>query len=298
MKMHRTLSLFLVSSCLLISLPAQQGRPEPNLPEGTRVLKDLPYVENEEKRHERHKLDLYLPANGTNLPLLVWVHGGAWMGGNKERPPALPLLREGFAVASINYRLSQHAKFPAQLEDCKAAIRWLRAHAGEYGINPERIGAWGASAGGHLVALLGTTGDTKEFEVGENLDHSSSVQAVCDFFGPSDFLQIGKMPSDLDHDAPDSPEAKLIGGAIHDEKEKARRANPIIYITESDAPFLILHGDRDRTVPINQSELLQEALEKQGVESTFHVVKGAGHGFSGPEIARMVREFFGKHLKQ
>jgi acetyl esterase/lipase len=264
------------------------------LPEGTRVERDLAYVPN---GHERQRLDLYLPATGTNLPLIVWIHGGAWMGGSKERPPGLRFLKEGYAVASLNYRLSQHAKFPAQIEDCKAAIRFLRSNAARHGIDPKRIGVWGASAGGHLVALLGTTGDVKEFDKGKDLEVSSNVQAVCDFFGPSDFLQMNRMPSDINHDAPDSPEAKLIGGAVHDNKEESARANPITYISPADAPFLILHGDQDRTVPINQSELLHEALKKAGVESAFHVVKGAGHGFSGPEIQEMVRKFFEKHLK-
>lgn len=266
-----------------------------NVPEGTRVLRDVPYVANQ--AHERQKLDLYLPPGAGRRPLIVWVHGGAWLAGSKDGTPALPLLKDGFAVASINYRLSQHARFPAQIEDCKAAIRWLRAHAAEYGFDPDRIGVWGSSAGGHLVALLGTAGDAKEFDVGENLGVSSRVQAVCDFFGPSDFLQMDKMPSDIDHDSPNAPEARLIGGAVQENKEKAARANPITYISAGDPPFLIMHGDADRTVPINQSQLLDEALRKAGVESGFHVVKGAGHGFSGPEIMARVREFFRRTLK-
>ena len=118
-----------------------------------RVLRELAYVTN---GHDRQKLDLYLPKNPTNAPLIVWVHGGAWRSGSKERTPAQIFVEEGYAVASINYRLSQHAVFPAQIEDCKAAIRWLRVHAKEHGYNPDRIAAWGSSAGGHLVALLGT----------------------------------------------------------------------------------------------------------------------------------------------
>jgi acetyl esterase/lipase len=281
-----------IASTFLRGAESRQGAPD--LPEGTQVVRDQAYVAN---GHERQRLDLYTPAGGTRLPLIVWVHGGAWLGGSKDRSPALSFLKEGYAVASINYRLSQHATFPAQIEDCKAAIRWLRANAGKYGIDPERIGVWGSSAGGHLVALLGSAGDVKTFDQGDNLGVSSRVQAVCDFFGPSDFLQIGKMPSDINHDAPDSPEARLIGGAVHENKEKAERANPITYVTRDDPPFLILHGDKDRTVPINQSELLHGALKKAGVNSTFHVVEGAGHGFGGPEIQAMVRAFFEKHLR-
>jgi len=135
--------------------------------------------------------------------VIVWVHGGAWLGGSKDRCPALSFLRDGFAVASVNYRLSQHALFPAQIEDCKAAVRWLRAQATTYMLDPDRIGVWGASAGGHLVALLGTTGDVKEFDTGGHLAHSSRVQAVCDFFGPTDFTRMSQFPSTMDHDAPD-----------------------------------------------------------------------------------------------
>ncbi len=227
---------------------------------------------------ERQTLDLYLPSTGTNLPLIVWIHGGGWLEGSKEKPPGLGFLKHGFAMASINYRFSQDAIFPAQLIDCKAAIRWLRAHALENGIDPGRIGVWGASAGGHLVALLGTTGDVKEFDQGENLGVSSRVQAVCDWFGPTDFTQMTNYPSDIKHDAPDSPEARLIGGPISKNIEKAERANPIHYITKDDPPFLIMHGDKDPAVPLEQSQLLADALQKAGVPVTFHVVPGGGHG--------------------
>lgn len=263
------------------------------LPEGTRVIRDLGYVTN---GHPRQKLDLYLPAQGTNLPLVVWIHGGAWLAGSKEQCRALPLLKEGFAVASVNYRLSQHAIFPAQLEDCKAAIRWLRAHARLYGIDPDRIGVWGESAGGHLAALLGTTGDITEFDTGENLDVSSRVQAVCDWFGPTDFIQMNRFPEGQNHNAPASPESRLIGGPILENKDKARRANPITYVSKDDPPFLIMHGDKDRVVPINQSELLAEALKSAGVKVTFHVVGGAGHGFGGEGNHKLVRDFFVQHL--
>jgi acetyl esterase/lipase len=139
-------------------------------------------------------LDLDTPQKAKQVPLIVWIHGGAFLFGSKEGFPVEPVplhfLLEGYAVASINYRLSLEAVFPAQLEDCKAAIRWLRAHADEFGVDPNRIGVWGASAGGNLAALLGTTGEVRDFEVGENLDYSSRVQAVCDFYGPTDFLQM------------------------------------------------------------------------------------------------------------
>jgi acetyl esterase/lipase len=261
------------------------------LPEGARTLLNIAYVPN---GGERQMLDLYLPATGTNLPLIVWIHGGGWTGGSKEKPPGLRFLRHGFALASINYRLSQDALFPAQLIDCKAAIRWLRAHATENGINPNRIGVWGASAGGHLVALLGTTGDTKEFDTGENSGVSSRVQAVCDWFGPTDFT------SELKQESLDSLEARLIGGPISQNLQKAQRANPIHYISKDDPPFLIMHGDKDPVVPLHQSELLADALKKAGVEVTLRVVPGGEHG--GPEFRKLEQLdrlflFFEKSLK-
>src|SRR5262249_33215164 len=163
------------------------------------------------------------------------------------------------------------------------------------------IGVWGASAGGHLVALLGTTADVKELEgKGSNPKVSSRVQAVCDLFGPTDFLRIaGQSGKDttIKHDAPASPEAKLLGGPIADNPDKAAKANPITFITKDDAPFLIFHGDKDTTVPVGQSQILHEALQKAGLESTLVVVKGAGHGpgINTPRYFQQTLDFFDRH---
>jgi acetyl esterase/lipase len=282
--------VFLVAS----AAPAQ--RRQPRLPEGTKAHRNLEYVKG---GHERQRLDLYVPEKaGGPLPVIVWIHGGAWLAGSKEGGgPALPFAGKGYAVASINYRLSQHAIFPAQIEDCKAAIRWLRAHAKKYHLDPDHIGVWGASAGGHLVALLGTSGDVKELEgKGGNADQSSRVQAVVDWFGPTDFTRMGSS-----HDGPQSPEARLLGGPVQENKDKAARANPITYVSKDDPPFLILHGVNDRTVPFNQSELLVEALKKAGVKVTFQPVKGAGHGgreFQSAANRKLIEEFFARHLKK
>lgn len=254
--------------------------------------------------HERHKLDLYLPekANGP-MPLIIWVHGGGWQNGSKDGCPPLRggYIERGYAVASINYRLSGHAVFPAQIEDCKAAIRWLRAHAKEYGLDAKRFGVWGSSAGGHLVALLGTSGEVKEFDVGAHLDQSSRVQAVCDYYGPTDFTVFVSTPGYERHATADAPEAKSIGGAVLENKAKAARVNPITYVSKDDPPFLIVHGDQDPTVPINQSQLLFEALKKTGVSAHFHTIHGAGHGgpgFAGQDISGMVSTFFDQRLKK
>jgi len=260
------------------------------------LIKNVEYVPG---GHERQKLDIYRPVERGESPppLIIWVHGGAWQGGSKENCPAWRFTKRGYIFASINYRLSQHAVFPAQIEDCKAAVRYLRANAGKYGFDPNHFGAWGASAGGHLVALLGTTGDVKEFEKGENLNVSSRVQAVCDYFGPTDFTLISRFPSTMDHNAPDSPEAKLIGGPIQENKDKCKRANPITYVTKDDPPFLIVHGNKDPLVPHNQSEILLEALKKAKVEAKLHIVEGGGHGFKDPAIEKMVEDFFDSRLK-
>ncbi|MHC4741763.1 MAG: alpha/beta hydrolase fold domain-containing protein [Planctomycetota bacterium] len=259
--------------------------------------KDIEYVPN---GHERQKLDIYLPENRGEepLPLIIWVHGGAWRAGSKQNCPAKRFVSKGYAVASINYRLSQHAIFPAQIEDCKAAVRYLRANATKYGFDPDRFGVWGSSAGGHLVALLGTTGEVKEFDKGTNPQVCSRVQAVCDYFGPTDFTRMSSFRSRMDHDASDSPESKLIGGAIQENKDKCMRANPITYVSKDDPPFLIVHGDKDPLVPHNQSVILHEALQKAGVKVKFHTVPGGGHGgFRDPAIDEMVDEFFEKTLK-
>jgi acetyl esterase/lipase len=273
--------------------------------------KDLAYVT---QGSSSQTLDLYAPKKAKNVPLIVWIHGGAFLFGSKEGSPLEPiplhLLLEGYAVASINYRLSPEAVFPAQLEDCKAAIRWLRAHADEFGTDPNRIGVWGASAGGHLAALLGTTGEVRGFDVGENLGYSSCVQAVCDFYGPTDFLRMDahRLPDGQIHDAPDSPESKLVGAPIQDNPDKVRRVNPITYASKGAPPFLIVHGILDRLVPFNQSQLLTDALEAVGTPVQFHPVEVGGHGqyfgagggcglYADPEVAPMVKAFFATYLK-
>ena len=275
----------------------RNGWERASLPEGVITHRDLAYVAN---GHERQKLDLYLPKDSTNLPLIINIPGGAFRAGSKEQGVPLDYLRQGYAVASINYRLSQHAKFPAQIQDCKAAVRWLRAHSGEYRLDPNHFAAWGASAGGHLAAMLGTTGDTKEFDVGENLEQSSRVQAVVDYFGPTDFLQMDahRPPGGQIHDSANSPESELIGGALQENQDKAAKANPIAYVTKNAPPFLICHGDQDMLVPHYESELLEAALKRAGVPATFYTVKGAGHGrFNDPRVPEMTREFLAKELK-
>jgi acetyl esterase/lipase len=258
---------------------------------------DLAYVS---AGHPRQQLDLFLPEAGEIFPLIIWVHGGAFRMGSKTDDVPLEYLEHGFAVASLNYRLSQHAIFPAQIEDVKVAVRWLRAHAEQYQLDPSRFGAWGASAGGHLVTLLGLTGNTSTFNIGEYLDISSQVQAVVDHFGPTDFLQMDtqRLPEGMIHDPPDSPESELVGGAIQEHPDRVAEANPINYVTGDAPPFLIVHGDHDPLVPYQQSVILNNALVAQGVSVSFYTVIGAGHGdFQDPQVAKITLKFFELYLK-
>ena len=299
MKLKRTWVIRLAAMLAWVNLAVSQERPRrpavPKLPAGVKFLPDLQYVEG---GHERNRLDLYLPEKAEGrLPLVVWIHGGAWWAGSKDGCPAVYLTTKGYAVASINYRLSQHAVFPAQIEDCKAAIRWLRANAAKYHIDADHIGVWGSSAGGHLVAMLGTTGNVKEMEgTGGNLDQSSRVQCVVDWFGPTDMTTMGKQA-----DKPGTPVAKLIGGPVQENQEKARKASPLTYVGKDSAPFLIMHGDQDNTVPLNQSEVLAEALKKAGVEVKLQVIEGNGHGgpgFNCPESRKLIEDFFAKYVRK
>jgi acetyl esterase/lipase len=273
-------------------------------PPGVKVVRDQVYAS---PGGRDLLLDLYLPESGTRpMPVVVWIYGGAWRAGSKDDGQtrgALWLLQHGYAVAAFNYRLSQEAKFPAQIQDAKAAVRWLRRHGPEFGLDGERMAAWGASAGAHLAALLGVSAGVEELEGQlEEGEAPARVRAVVDFFGPTDFLQMDAhaLPGGMKHDPAESPESQLIGGPIQENREKVARANPVTYVSSGDAPFLILHGERDPLVPVHQSELLFEALRKAGVPVVFHKIAGAGHG--GPEfqsaiVRAMVLAFLDEHLK-
>jgi acetyl esterase/lipase len=256
---------------------------------------DVAYVAN---GHPRQTLDLYLPQIEGKRPLIIWIHGGAFRMGSKADEVPRAYLDDGYAIASINYRLSQHALFPAQIEDCKAAVRWLRANAAHFQLDPQRFAAWGPSAGGHLAAMLGTTGSVREYDVGEHLDVSSAVQAVVDHFGPTDFLHMDdhRLPNGMVHDPADSPESQLVGGPIQQYPERVARANPITYVTNTAPPFLVIHGDHDPLVPYHQSQILVAALQAAGVPVTFYTVIGGQHGnFTDPAVAELTKSFLLAH---
>ncbi|MCM8769464.1 MAG: alpha/beta hydrolase, partial [Candidatus Omnitrophica bacterium] len=204
------------------SIPPRFDEQRFRLPEKTKVIKDIEYAMVE---GTSLLLDIYIPEKEEGpLPLIVWIHGGGWTKGSKENCcPALLLLPYGYIIASINYRLSGIARFPAQLEDCKSAVRFLRANATKYNINPQRIGTWGSSAGGHLASMLGTTGEMKEFDKGAYLEFSSKVQAVCDYYGPSFLPDMPRRQPGITSTA----ESRLLGGLPADKIEKARKASPV-----------------------------------------------------------------------
>ncbi|MFN5285211.1 MAG: alpha/beta hydrolase fold domain-containing protein [Planctomyces sp.] len=279
----------------------------PKLPAGVRMERDLAYVEGGD---ESQKLDLYLPEQPAAgpLPLIVHIHGGGWRGGSKFPCPFLVLVNRGYAVASIEYRFSQKAVFPAQIQDCQAAIRWLRGHAGKYGLDAEKVGVIGGSAGGHLSALVGTAGGAKAFpQIGGFSDQPDDVQCVCDIFGPANFATVMQQAADdknvrniFKFNSDSDPYALLIGGNLETDREKVAAVSPVHYITADDPPTLILHGTHDALVPYAQSVELAESLRAKGVPVWLQTLPGSGHGgaaFSKPSVMTLMGNFFDRHLR-
>jgi len=247
------------------------------------------------------KMDIYYPEeiDAHPLPVTVYIHGGGWTGGDKRAGEGIVdarvLLTHGFVVVSINYRLAPTYRFPAQIEDVKCAIRYLRAYAQRYHLDPERIGVFGGSAGGHLAALLGVADEIAGFDKGEYLGQSSRVRAVVDMFGPTNLTLL---TSDPDH-------RRLIQ-QVFGSVEILKQASPVTHVSKDDPPFLILHGDKDPVVPLNQSTQLYERLRTAGVPVTLVVVKNAGHGFTPvggqisptrSDLTQLILDFFEKHLR-
>ncbi len=271
---------------------------------------DLAYA----AQSDMQKLDLYLPEihNG-KLPLLAFIHGGAFEGGDKSDSQVTPFLKgveQGFAVASINYRLSGEAVFPAAIHDCKCAIRWLRANAESYDIDPERIAVSGLSAGGNLAALVAASSDTEELEDRSmgNANTSSAVQACVDWFGPTDFtlldkhlVQSGFAPRYVD-DA-NSQVSRYMNGKVSELPEEfVQKANPVTYISSNLPPFFIQHGSSDSNVPVQQSIVLVNAIEKKlGTKRVeFEIFEKAEHGgavFYSDENMKKVFHFLNTHLR-
>jgi acetyl esterase/lipase len=295
------------SACFAGSTPTTQpaASPTAHLPRGVVEERDLAYVPQGDAAQ---RLDIYLPQRAPDhaLPLIMWVHGGGWAAGTKDGCPLVPMVPLGYVVASVEYRFSQKALFPAQIQDCQAAIRWLRANHEKYHIDPDHVGVSGASAGGHLVALLGTAGGKHAFApVGGNEDQPDRVQAVCDLFGPSDFnTVIAQARADKTRNAfhfnHGDPYSQLIGVPLNSDLAKGDAVSPVHYVSKDVPPFLILHGTADPLVPFAQSTELADALRKDGIEVILQPLPGAGHGgpaFNLPAVRNLIVRFFDKHLK-
>ena len=298
---HLAFALWLVSPSLA------QAQPDPFI-----TIPDLVYGTYQEENDPPQplRLDIYQPVNPPPgpMPVVAWIHGGAWAGGDKVPPgvAASLLTPRGYTVVSINYRLTDVAIWPAQIHDCKGAIRWLRANAAVYNLDPEHIGVWGGSAGGHLVSFLGTSGDmltvtidgvTVDLEgtIGGNNEFSSRVQAVGDWFGPADLLRMEDF-SGLDEAT--RPQSTLLGASIQTIPALAATANPLTYVTADDPPFLILNGSTDTIVPFNQAEIMQRHLLGVGVPATLFPMIGFGHGGFPGASNQVAAMFFDTWLKE
>ena len=306
-----TARLFLAAWLLFFSLSplcgGEKDFSKKTIPDNIVKLSDIPYASD---GHQMRTLDLYLPKDNQTLenplPLIMIIHGGGWFGGDKDQDHYMlhgmrwAFLDAGYAVASVNYRLSGEAPFPAQIEDCKAALRFLRAHAGEYRIDGERVGLWGGSAGGNLVSLFGTSADVPEFEVGEYLDESTRVAAVCEFCGKTDLAT-------LIADNPNREEIPLyreinqyIGGEIAEYRGTALAASPITYVTPDDPPFLIVHGDADPVNDYRHAVLFFNKLHQAGVEVTLVTLPNTAHdgpAFVSEATRNKVIRFFDEYLR-
>lgn len=246
------------------------------------------------------KMDIIFPREAAKpVPGIVWICGGGWleMSTCAHLAYLTELARCGFVVASVQYRTSNEAKFPAQLMDVKAAIRYLRAHAARYHLDPGRMGVMGESAGGHLTAMAALTGKEKAFDQGDYLEYSSEVQAACPWYVPTD---VTKMPVDIPRDMQAAPESLLIGmnAALH--MEEALKACPVSYVTEDAPPILILHGMNDHTVPFQQGEILHDALEAKGNDVTLLAIEEADHAdrqFFQRQMWKIIEDFFAEKLK-
>lgn len=247
------------------------------------------------------KMDIIFPREASKpVPGIVWICGGAWleMSTCAHLAYLTELARCGFVVASVQYRTSNEAKFPAQLMDVKAAIRYLRAHADRYHLDPERMGVMGESAGGHLTAMAALTGKEKAFDQGAYLEYSSEVQAACPWYVPTD---VTKMPVDIPRDMQAAPESLLIGMNASLHMEEALKACPVSYVTKNAPPFLILHGMNDHTVPFQQGEILHDALEEQGNDVTLLAIEEADHAdrqFFQRQLWTIIEDFFTEKLKK
>jgi len=298
----RTLTSLILVGIVSSDYVSGQGPRRANTDNIKRKWLDVAYA----TKSQAQKLDIYIPDEGEGpFPVILSIHGGAFKSGDKGDGQVIPMLegiKRGYAVVSINYRLSGEAIFPAQIYDVKAAVRWIRANAKQFKLNPEKIAAWGGSAGGHLASMVGTSGNVKELEdlSQGNPNQSSRVQAVVDWFGPTDFLKMdaqlkeSKVSNPQIHSIPDSPESELIGKNLVDAPELVKAANPETYITKDDPPFFIQHGLIDHLVPYQQSVNLANKLEQViGKEKVIiELLPGTDHGGPNYETEQNINKVF------
>ena len=251
-------------------------------------------------------MDLRVPDDDGLHPVILYLHSGAWITGDRLGGPVIRQASRGYAVASIDYRLAPQYTWPAQIEDCKTAVRWLRANAARYRLDPNRIGVFGTSAGGHLAAMLGTTSNHPEFEAMElgNPQFSSAVSAVVDLYGPTDLLQLQDQSlhcyPGLNGNEYYMPPSLLLGCPVQECKDKAATANPITYVSAGDPPFLIMQGMLDCLVPWKQSQILYDALKQNGVDATLVLLPTAQHAdsqFQQPKHQQTVDDFLDRTLR-
>lgn len=297
-------SAVMILGLSVLTVHAQDPRSHRTIPAGVEVVRDVEYGQG---GGHPLLLDIYRPQQRSErpIPAVIWIHGGGWRAGDKATASNAPAIADhGYFAVSINYRLSGEAAFPAAIEDCKCAVRWLRANAAKYGVDPDRIGVWGGSAGGHLALLVAAAGADAGLEgKGGNEGVSSRVQAVCSFFGPADFTdatrkQWGQRGA--------GGVAKFLGGTADEVPELWVLASPATHVSPDDPPTLMVHGEEDPVVPIGQSEYMLAKLQDAKVPAQLIRVKNAGHGFrpmtgvvapSWDEILASVVKFFDERLK-
>jgi acetyl esterase/lipase len=274
------------------AIAQQQRKDSPDI----RVERDLVYGKGGDVEL---KLDLAVPKGEGPFPAILCIHGGGWRGGNRQdlANTIETFAGRGYVAATLSYRLVPAAKFPAQIEDCKAAVRWLRANASKYHVDPNRVGVMGFSAGGHLSCLLGTSDKNDGLEgTGGNPEQSSRVQAVVSFFGPTDFT-VRNWSDELEENLL----VPFIGGAFKDKPELYKRVSPIAYVTKDDPPFLFFHGTEDTLVSIRHSRILADKLQAVGVAAKVVAMEGEGHGWRGDKLRQSIDQtlaFFDEHLKK
>ena len=262
------------------------------------VIRDVEYARIGE---QVLKLDLHRPIENSRSPLIVWVHGGAWRSGSKSNMPLTELVEEGYAIASVDYRLSTQAKFPAQIHDIKAAIRFLRAHGNQWHLASKKIVIAGDSAGAHLASLVGVSNGNKELEgeIGPDRSQSSDVQGIISFYGAANLTTI------LSQSTPHGLKVRipalnlLLGDQPTNVVDLARLASPVFHVDRADPPLLLFHGDQDPQMPINQSHELHGAYRSAKVPVEFEIVHGAGHGgaaFYIPERLALVKDFLRRNF--